>query len=161
MEIQAFQMFIDVVRRGSFAAVARDSDVDPSSISRQIAALERDLGYRLFDRTTRRLALTQAGQLTFERIQNPLEELSQIRETAGDIVSKPGGSLRVTASVAFAERWLVPRLATFKTSYPAINFDLILSDAKVDLVGENEPPRVYRRLFSLFYATNSNLSICA
>lgn len=136
MDISALQTFIDVARRGSFAAVARESGLDPSSISRQIAVLEKAIGYRLFDRTTRQLALTEAGQLTFERIQNPLEELDQIRDAALETISSPRGKLRVTASTAFAERWLIPRLAGFRDKFHDIILDLVLSDARIDLVAE-------------------------
>ncbi len=75
MELCDLDIFLEVVRCGSFAAVARARNVDPSSISRQIAALEVELGYRLFTRTTRSLALTEAGQITFDRVQAPLEEI--------------------------------------------------------------------------------------
>ena len=137
MEFHDFEMFLDVVRQGSFAAVARKHGVDPSSVSRQIAALETALGYRLFERTTRRLALTEAGQITFDRIQTPLEEIEQIRMAALDAVGTPSGLLRVTASAAFGERWLVPRLGAFKKAYPTIDLDLLLTDRQIDMVAEN------------------------
>ena len=136
MELDSFQLFLNVVRLGSFAAVARQDNVDPSSVSRQIAALEHSLGYRLFDRTTRRLALTEAGQLTFDQIQNPLEELAQIRDAARDVVNQPSGDLRIATSPAFAERWLIPRLTGFRAEFAGINLELVLSDAKTDIIGE-------------------------
>ena len=122
MNTAHLQIFVDVVRQGSFAAVARGQDTDPSSISRQIAALEVELGVRLFERTTRRLALTEAGQLIFERIQAPLEEIGEIRDLARDAVAVPQGTLRLSASVAFGERWLV--------------LELLLSDETTDLIAE-------------------------
>ncbi|WP_419906739.1 LysR family transcriptional regulator [Hoeflea sp.] len=137
MNTHDLETFLDVARHGSFAAVARLRNVDPSSISRQIAALETALGYRLFDRTTRRLAMTEAGRITFDRIQNPLEEIAQVRAAAGDAVGNPTGLIRVTASVAFGERWLVPRLAAFRKSYPDIDLDLSLTDRQLDLVADN------------------------
>ncbi len=168
MDIAAFQTFIDVARRGSFAAVARELGLDPSSISRQIAVLEKEIGYRLFDRTTRRLALTEAGRLTFERIQNPLEELDQIRDAALAIVNLPCGRLRVTASTAFAERWLIPRLAGFREKFPDINLDLVLSDTRIDLVAEGvdvairlgdrvEGPFIVSRLMPTYYRVVASL----
>lgn len=69
MELAALKVFVEVMRAGSFAAVARVHQVDPSSISRTIAMLEGELGFRLFQRTTRRLAATEAGALYFERMQ--------------------------------------------------------------------------------------------
>lgn len=136
MNLSHLQLFLDVVRLGSFAAVARKQDTDPSSISRQIAAIEAELGVRLFERTTRRLALTEAGQLTFDRIQAPLEEISEIRDLARDVVSVPQGNLRISTSVAFGERWLMPRLPAFRAKYPKIRIELLLSDETTDLVAE-------------------------
>ncbi len=118
MNLTHLQIFLDVVRLGSFAAVARKQDTDPSSISRQIAAIEAELGVRLFERTTRRLVLTEAGQLTFDRIQAPIEEIGEIRELARDVVAVPQGNLRVSTSVAFGERWLMPRLPAFLETIP-------------------------------------------
>ena len=136
MNLTHFQVFLDVVRLGSFAAVARQQDTDPSSISRQIAVLEAELGYRLFERTTRRLALTEAGQLTFDRIQAPLEEIGEIRDLARDAVAVPQGNLRLSTSIAFGERWLMPRLRAFREAYPKIRLELLLSDETTDLVAE-------------------------
>ncbi|PSB15592.1 LysR family transcriptional regulator, partial [filamentous cyanobacterium CCP2] len=73
MDVSVLQIFVEVVRQGSFAAVARDRNLDPSSVSRTIAGLEEELGIRLFHRTTRRLSLTEAGTVYFERIE-PLVE---------------------------------------------------------------------------------------
>lgn len=137
MNIETLKLFLEIAQKGSFAAVARDADTDASLISRRIATLEADLGYRLFDRTTRRLALTEAGKLLFDRVQSPLEELSQIQDEAQDVVSKPSGVLRLTTTTAFAERWLIPLLPAFRASYPGIDFDLVLTDAQIDLVANN------------------------
>ncbi len=136
MNLSHLQIFLDVVRSGSFAAVARKQDTDPSSVSRQIAAIEAELGVRLFDRTTRRLALTEAGQLIFDRIQAPIEEIGEIRDLARDAVSMPQGNLRISTSVAFGERWLMPRLPAFRETYPKIRIELVLSDKTTDLVAE-------------------------
>lgn len=137
MKISELNLFLDVSRFGSFARAAEKHGVDPSSISRQISTLENELGYRLLERTTRRLSLTEAGQLTFDRIQAPLEELDQIFAEAKDRLSVPSGLLRVTASVAFGERWLAPRIAGFQAAYPEIRLDMVLTDRNIDLVAEN------------------------
>lgn len=136
MNLDAFETFVQVARLGSFAAAARSSDCDPSIVSRQIAGLEKELGYRLFDRNTRRLALTEAGRVTFERVQGPLNDIREIPDIARSMVSQPSGQLRVTASLALGEHWLVPRLPAFQKQFPDIAFDLLLSDSRVDLVGE-------------------------
>ena len=134
MELDALRTFVDVVRRGSFAAVARERDLDPSSVSRQVASLETALGFRLFERTTRRLAPTEAGRRYHERVAPLVEALELAAEEAGDVVGTLRGRLRITASVAFGERWLVPRLAPFRRAHPELELELALDDAAVDLV---------------------------
>jgi len=80
MDTAVLRVFLDVVRRGGFAAVARTSNVDPSSISRAIAALESELGARLFQRTTRKLTLTEAGESFLARVGPVVDELERARE---------------------------------------------------------------------------------
>jgi DNA-binding transcriptional LysR family regulator len=136
MDIESLRLFVAVVRRGSFAGVARDHDLDPSSVSRTIAALEDRLGVRLFQRTTRRLSLTEAGERYFSRIEALLAELDQARDEARAVTAGPAGTLRLTASVAFGQRCLVPLIPDFRESYPEIRVELLLTDAKLDLVSE-------------------------
>jgi DNA-binding transcriptional LysR family regulator len=75
MDLSVLQLFIEVMRQGSFAAVARDRNIDPSSVSRAIAGLEAELGIRLFQRTTRQLSPTEAGNAYFNRIEPLVEEM--------------------------------------------------------------------------------------
>ena len=130
------QIFVEVVRQGSFAAVARDRDVDPSSVSRTVAKLEKDLGIRLFQRTTRKLSPTEAGIVYFSRIAPLLEDMQQARDLAYAVAGKPKGVLRVTASVSFGQTCIVPMLSKFCADYPDLTVDLQLTDAIVDLVAE-------------------------
>ncbi|MEY8880885.1 LysR substrate-binding domain-containing protein [Donghicola sp. XS_ASV15] len=136
MDLSLLQTFAEVARRGSFAAVAREEGVDPSSVSRRIAALEQALGFVLFERTTRRLSLTEAGRIYLDRIDAILDSLTEAADTARDMVASPSGLLRVTTSVAFGERWLTPRLAGFRAAYPAIQLEMILTDAQIDIAAE-------------------------
>lgn len=136
MELDAIKIFVDVMRYGSFAAVARQHDVDPSSVSRSIALLEDQLGFRLFQRTTRRLVATEPGNLYFERIQPVIDELERARDEARDLVAEPAGRVRMTASVAFGVTCLIPLLPPLRATHPGLELDLVLSDAVVDLVGE-------------------------
>lgn len=133
MDTQLLRTTLLVARVGSFAAAARETGVDPSSASRQVAALEAHLGLRLFERTTRRLHITEAGRIYLDRVAPSLDALDEAADAARDIVSEPSGVLRVTASVAFGERWLMPRVASFRAAFPRIELDLVLSDAVVDL----------------------------
>ncbi|MEM9137839.1 MAG: LysR family transcriptional regulator, partial [Cyanobacteria bacterium P01_F01_bin.42] len=101
MDISVLQLFVAVMRQGSFAAVARDRDLDPSSVSRAIAGLEAELGVRLFQRTTRSLSPTEAGSIYFARIEPLMEEIQQAIAVTTDMSGQPQGTLRVTASVSF------------------------------------------------------------
>ena len=134
--MRTLRTFAAVAAAGSFAGHARDLGVDPSSVSRDVAALEAEVGVRLFERTTRRLSLTEAGRLYLDRIRPLLDELAAAREVALDAVEKPSGLLRISASVAFAERWLMPRIAGFRQAYPGIEIDMRVTDAVVDLAAE-------------------------
>ncbi len=136
MNLKDLEILLAVVRRGSFAAVAREQGVDPSSISRSIAALEADLGLRLLQRSTRRLSLTDAGASYCRRIEPLVEELRAAGDAARSAARAPSGRLRLTASVAFGEACLVPLLPAFRRAYPEILLDLVLSDANLDLLGE-------------------------
>ena len=137
MDIAAIGVFVDVMRTGGFAAVARQRGADPSSISRTIAGLERQLGIRLFQRTTRRLTATEAGALFYERVAPLLEEMQRAELEARDVVEKPSGHLRVTASVAFGYARLVPLLPKLRSTHPDLTIELLLSDAMIDLVAEH------------------------
>jgi len=136
MEIDTLRTFIDVMRRRSFAAVARDRNVDPSSVSRTIAALEQQLGVRLFNRTTRQLSPTEAALAYFDRLEPLIDEFLRATEMASDSAETPHGTLRITAPVSFAQVNLVPLLPEFGHRYPDLSFELLLTDRLLDLVEE-------------------------
>ena len=118
------RIFVEVARRGSFAAVARDRDVDPSSVSRAVAQLEDDLGVRLFQRSTRRVALTEVGEIYLARATTLVEELADARDEARGISAGPAGTLRLTAAVSFGNTVLTPLLPEFRDRYPAVKLEL-------------------------------------
>lgn len=136
MELSALRTFVEVMRRGSFAAVARDQDVAPSSVSRAIAALEEELGVRLFQRSTRRLEPTEAGRVYFERIETIVDELEHAGHMAVDMSSSPKGSLRITAPQTFGQLHIVPLLPELSATYPELSLELLLTNAIVDLLAE-------------------------
>src|SRR5215510_9133953 len=133
MDLSALQAFVDVIRRGSFAAVARDRGTAPSSISRTIATLERELSVRLFQRSTRKLVLTAAGQRFFARIGPLIGELEAAASMVADETEQVAGRLRITAPVTFGQVALVPLLPELARLYPALSFDLLLTDATIDV----------------------------
>jgi DNA-binding transcriptional LysR family regulator len=136
MELSVLQTFVEVVKQGSFAAVARERNLDPSSVSRAIAGLEEELGIRLLQRTTRQLSPTEAGMMYFQRIQPLVEEMQQAIDVATDVSGQPKGTLRITASVSFGLKCIVPLLPGFRMTYPDLTVDLVLTDANVDLFTE-------------------------
>lgn len=136
MDVSVLQIFVEVMRQGSFAAVARDRNIDPSSVSRSIAGLEAELGVRLFQRTTRQLSPTEAGMAYFERIEPLIAEMQQAIAVATDLSEQPQGTLRVTTSVSFGLKCIVPLLPHFSEMYPDLTVDLLLTDAVVDVLAE-------------------------
>ena len=136
MELSALKLFIEVMQQRSFAAVARSRNIDPSSVSRAIAKLEKDLNIRLFQRSTRKLQPTEAGQLYFDRVLPAVAELTAAQQQAMELSQTPRGTLRVTAPTVFAEKQLVPLLPEFAGHYPELRVELLLVDAYLDLIAE-------------------------
>lgn len=136
MDLSVLQTFIEVMRQGSFTAVAKERNIDPSSVSRSISGLEKELGVRLFQRTTRHLAPTEAGMTYFNRIEPLMEQMQQAVELVTEASGQPKGTLRITASVSFGIKCIVPLLAEFEATYPDVSLDLLLTDSRLDLVTE-------------------------
>lgn len=136
MEIETIKLLLDVARLGSFAGAARARDVDPSWVSRTISEAERVLGVRLFQRTTRRLSVTETGEKFVQRMAPVIEEIERIIEAARHEQAEVTGTIRLAASVAFGQTCLVPLLGRFRAAFPNLRLELVLSDANADLVRE-------------------------
>jgi DNA-binding transcriptional LysR family regulator len=140
MESLALKTFVDVARMGSFAHAARESDVDPSSVSRTVAALEDELGVRLFQRTTRKLSLTEAGHVYLARVAPLVDELERARDEALALSkganNQAQGTLRMTSSVSFGIIQLAPLLPEFHRLHPQLKVELLLTDANLNLVND-------------------------
>ncbi|MEP1741928.1 MAG: LysR family transcriptional regulator [Kangiellaceae bacterium] len=134
MDLTSIQLFIDVMKYQSFANVARVRNIDPSSVSRTIRKLEINLGFRLFQRTTRKLAPTEAGQAYFNQVNELVDALVVAGEQALDLSNQPVGTLRVTACTSFGQKMLVPILPIMKKKYPKLSIDLVLTDSQIDIV---------------------------
>lgn len=137
MNLSSLEIFADVYRAGSLAAAARARDVDPSLISRAIANLEDELGVRLFVRSTRRLAATDAGKIYFDRIGKVLRDLDDAAVAAAETAGAPSGVVRLTVSVSFGRVFIVPLMDAFRKTHPTIVLDLILDDSNLDLAARN------------------------
>lgn len=136
MDTDQLTRFVKVAQQGSFAAVARAEGLDPSVVSRQMGALEVQLGFRLFHRSTRKVALTSAGNLYLARITPLLEEMQQAADCARMQNAQPEGKLSITASTAFGQICIVPHVSEFCHQYPGIQLDLRFTDAVIDIVAE-------------------------
>jgi DNA-binding transcriptional LysR family regulator len=129
-------LFVEVVRANSFRKAAEALVMPNSTLSRRISQLEEAIGLRLLHRTTRKIELTEAGQLYYERSKRIVEEARIAHEELGEIVSRPTGVLRVSLPVDFATTYLAPLLPEFAELFPGITFDMDLTPRNVDLVGE-------------------------
>jgi DNA-binding transcriptional LysR family regulator len=136
MELDALKLFLDIARAGSFAEAARRLNLDPSLVSRRIGALEKELGFRLFQRTTRTISLTEAGAEFLNRVEPHLTAIDEARIASRDLVQQPTGLLRITASTTFGYEVLTPILPGFATYAPSVRLELILTDRRIDLIDE-------------------------
>lgn len=137
MDIESLKLVSLVARQGSFAAASRVQSVDPSSVSRTVAAVEAELGLRLFQRSTRSLSVTEEGEAYLARLVPLLEELDQAQDEAREVSRRPAGKLRMTTSVAFAHKCVVPHLADFIVRYPDVSLEILPSDANLDLAANS------------------------
>ena len=106
MQIEDLKIFVEVMRRGSFASVARDRQIDPSSISRSIRTLEKNLGILLFKRTTRALKPTDLATIYYESIGKLIDEIEKCNALVKDDDQSLTGLMRVTTSRALAPRFI-------------------------------------------------------
>lgn len=129
-------LFVEVAHARSFRRAAEATGVPNSTLSRRIGALEKAIGLRLLHRTTRKVELTEAGQLYYERCRRIVEEARLAHEQLGEMVAQPSGVLRASLPVDFATIYMAPLLADFARRYPGITFDFDLTPRRVDLVTE-------------------------
>lgn len=134
MDLNAVAVFRDVVKHGSFTAAARASGVSPSHISRQVAALEAELKVRLFQRTTRKVVLTEAGAAYARRVEPLLDELEGSHARLQDASKTPRGTLRIAAAPAFAHEVMLPWLVELRAMHPQLVIEMRLEDRVSDLV---------------------------
>ena len=128
--------FVAVAEAGSFTSAAKVLGRDASVLSRRVSQLEERLGVRLLSRTTRRVALTQAGASYCSRVQVLLDELASANREATDAAASPQGVVRVSLPVSFGRQWVAPLLPAFLARHPKIRLDLRFTDRFVDVVAE-------------------------
>lgn len=135
-DLNLMAVFARVVEAGSFAEAARRMTTSRSAVSKAVAKLEKELGARLLNRTTRYISLTEIGASVSEHCTRMLSEAEQARKLVDSLTTAPRGLLRVSASVAFGTLHIAPALAVFLSRYPEIRIDLTITDRWVDLAEE-------------------------
>ncbi len=134
--LSAIGVFVRVAEARSFALAARALGITPSAASKSVARLEERLGARLFQRTTRRIHLTEPGTRFYERCVRILDELSEAETDLAREIRSPRGRLRVSVPEFVGLRLLIPALPRFRKAYPGLDLRLDLDDQVVDVVGE-------------------------
>lgn len=127
-------IFVAVVQQGSLAAAGRKLRRSAPAITRAIAALEQRFGTRLVERTTRRLAPTEAGVRLLERAQQLLQDYQAVVQDTAE--AQLSGLLRVTSPVQFGRRYVAPVVMAFLDDYPQMQIEMVLNDRNLDLIDE-------------------------
>lgn len=136
VDLNRVASFVQVAEAGSFSAAARLLGQPKSSLSRAVSKLERELGVVLLQRTTRKLAITEAGQRYLERARNALGMLADARAQLIDSESEPRGVVRFTAPPDDSANMLAGALASFTKAHPGIHIDCLFTQRRVDMVAE-------------------------
>ena len=134
IDLNDMAMFARVVEARSFSAAARAMDASKSRVSKSVARLERTLGARLLNRSTRRLSLTEAGEALYRHCRRMLDEALQAQQAVGRFQAAPRGLIRLAAPLAFGTLRLAPALPAFLRRYAELRIDLSLLTRKPDLV---------------------------
>ena len=135
-QLDAMRVFVAISEAGSFSAAARALGAPVASVSRKLAALESHLGARLLSRTTRRVALTEAGERYREACQRVLAEIDEADRGASGDAREPRGALRVTAPIAFGRLHVLPVVLEFLRAHPRVDVRLLLADRNLEWIDE-------------------------
>ncbi len=134
--LKNMQLFVEVAKAKSFRRAADVLGMPNSTVSRRISELERSVGLRLLNRTTRQVDLTDVGRAYFESCERIIEDAQTAHQALINLHAKPSGLIRVSMPVDFSIVFLSPLLADFSLLYPGIRFELDLTPASADVVGD-------------------------
>lgn len=135
--LQSIRSFIRTADAGSLAAAARTLGISAAAVGQNIARLEAHLGVRLFNRTTRQLALTERGALYLAQVRHIERDLQRAQAAVTDPDAIPAGRLRIASSAAFGRHVLAPLLPALQQRYPRLEMELLLADRSVDHAHED------------------------
>jgi DNA-binding transcriptional LysR family regulator len=136
-QLQAMELFVSAAREGSFSAAGRRNGLSPASVSRRIGELEARLGVQLFNRTTRHLALTEAGKAYLQRVEPALHSIEDAEAAALALQTTPRGTLRVHSRMLFGMTVVMPLMPQFQKAYPELKVELNLSERRIQLREED------------------------
>lgn len=152
--VENLKTFVRIYELGSMSAAGRDLRVSAAVASSRMADLEKHLGVRLFNRTTRSLKPTEHGVLFYKGAIKVLETIDEVEGSIAEITSNPKGTIFVSAPLGIGKKLIAPLVPAFKEQYPELNVRLRLSDRKVDITGEG-----LDAAFVLGYQSDSELRI--
>src|SRR5882724_4050015 len=135
-DLNDIYFFASVVQYGGFSAAARRTGVEKTRLSRRIAALEKRLGVRLLQRTTRALALTEAGQRFFERCVSTVEGAQAAYDSVAELRREPVGLVRLSSPVLLAQKCLAPALPGYMKAHPKVSVYIEATDRTVNVIEE-------------------------
>ena len=130
-------VFVEVARCKSFRGAAENLGLPSSTVSRRVAELEKDVGLRLFNRTTRNVELTESGQLYFDRCRRIIEEAEIAHQEMETRLTNPRGVLRLSLPIDFSIHYLTPIFQDFLIAYPEISLELNMTPEQMDLMSED------------------------
>jgi len=162
MDWDKLRIFHAAAEAGSFTHAAEALHLSQSAVSRQVSALEQELGAPLFHRHARGLSLTEQGELLRQTAEDVLVKLNSVESMLADTLAEPSGELRITTPAGLGATWLAPRLREFIERYPKIQLQLLLRDQELDLskreadVGiwlhaPSQKDLILRRLFTVHF----------
>lgn len=128
--------FVAVAEMESFTGAAKRLGISTAQVSRQISALETRLSTKLFYRTTRKVSVTEAGQIYYQHCRQVLDGLEEAERTITNLQLAPRGKLRLTAPVTYGEKTIAPLVNDFVLRYPELEVQMRLTNQKLDLVAE-------------------------
>jgi DNA-binding transcriptional LysR family regulator len=131
------RLFVSVVQNGGLSAAGRQIGLSPATVSRHMSALEESLGGRLLNRTSRKLTLTEAGEIYYRHVEQILQQIADANDSVARLQTVPRGTLRVHSRMLVGHQFIVPALPTFLAQYPEVKVDLLLSNYPINLVEQN------------------------